>query len=339
MAVTRNRIIKPVVKKNSLIKKGDEASKEIKKLNEERVKEKQRIEAQGGYVNNFFIPKPEKGEPQIIAKTFIVLDESNKELPSVNIHEWWSPSERKFHRELCVAQINEDSCPVCDYLQRKGEKYTRPSYNTYITIFETTTYINKEGKQVVGGKKLLQIKPQQREAFMEIFEAAMKKHKTIRGLKLKLKKDFTKTQQPSIGALAPIDGQVLWKMVKMSEIAAKYGNEPEIEKGKVIVEKNSNLKVYNYEKVFSEPDIDELSERYGAGVKEDFSSEDEEIDEDSINDYAEVDEEESEDTETEESEDTDDLEDSEEETEDEEESDDTEDLADELDELSNEDDE
>lgn len=338
MAVTRNRAVKPAVKKNSLIKKGDEASKEIKKLNEDRLREKQKIEAQGGYVNNFFIAKPEKNENQIISKTFIILDDSPKELPSVNIHEWYDQGVRKFYRELCVAQVNEGSCPVCDYLARKGEKYPRPSYNTYVTIFELSPYINKEGKKVVGGKKLLQIKPQQRESFMEVFETALKKHKTIRGLKLKLKKDFSKTQQPSIGNLAPLDGQSLWSMVNMKDMAEKYGNESEIEKGKVIVEKNSNLKAYNYEKVFAEPDIDELSNKYGAGVKDEFSSEEEEIDEDSINDYAEIEEESDDlvDTDTEESEDETESED--EETE-EEESEDTEELADELDELSNEDDE
>jgi hypothetical protein len=335
----------PVKKKSSLIQRGEVAEQRIRKLEQERILERQKIEAQGGYINKFYFPKLD-GEKITkstkLTKTFIILDADPKELPSVNVHDWWDASERKFYSEVCVAQLNKNKCPVCDYLVRKGEKYPKPSYNTYVTIFDLSTY-EKDGKKLIAGKKLLQIKPSQREAFMTVFEAAFKKHKTIKGLKLALKKDYGKTQSPSIGELTPIDGQSLWSMLKMSVIEGKYGDKEEILKGKVVKQKNSNLKAYDYEKVFADPDVEELAKKYGQD-EEDFSTEDEE---ESINDYLEDTDETEDDleaeaeddsTETEETEEAEEAEEEEVLEEDEEESDEDS-LADELDELSNEDDE
>lgn len=341
MAIKRETKAAPVKKKSSLIQRGEVAEQRIRKLEQERILERQKIEAQGGYINKFYFPKLD-GEKITkstkLTKTFLILDSDPKELPSVNVHDWWDASERKFYSEVCVAQLNKGKCPVCEYLVRKGEKYPKPSYNTYVTIFDLSTY-EKDGKKLIAGKKLLQIKPSQREAFMTIFEAAFKKHKTIRGLKLALKKDYGKTQSPSIGELTPIDGQSLWSMLKISAIEAKYGNKEEILNGKVVKQKNSNLKAYDYEKVFADPDVEELAKKYGQD-EEAFSTEEES----SIEEYLEDTDETEDDLDTEleddstETEETEEAEDEEVLEEDEEESDEDS-LADELDELSNEDDE
>lgn len=179
----------------------------------------------------------------------IVLDNSVNDMFYMYEHEIFQRKAR--HHVVCLQ--DDGRCPLCiaaegaDKNDRDGFKFGY--YAMYFTVIDTRGYTNKDGKDVPFARRLMCVKQSQIERFYKTMAVSEKKNGTLRGTVLLLGRD---------GEMSPRSGEpvmfedtgTLFDHVTEKQLARDYST-PAIKKdGKIVKEKDADLKPFDYKKEF-----------------------------------------------------------------------------------------
>lgn len=201
----------------------------------------------------------------------IILDNSLEEAFVRYEHNLQGADGKWGNHEGCLRD-KDQPCPVC---AKHGDSYLI----LFLTVLVCKPYVNKEGQTIEFSKRLLALKRGQYNTFAKLEKIALKKHGTMRGMFLSMKREPGNTSF-NTGVPVPLEDATMFDMYSEEELIEEFGNKAEKNReGKIIKAKNENISVYDYEKLFPEPDPDDLNERFDgeptAGSREESEEEDE----------------------------------------------------------------
>lgn len=161
--------------------------------------------------------------------------------------------------ETCCKEIG--NCPVC---KQHGDS----NYTCFLSILVHKPWTStKTGEKHEFSKMLLPIKRNQYEPFERLYQIAVKKGEGLRGMTILMKRP-NEDKSSAIGLPIPNDDGQAYYMMTEDELEEDYGHKEIRSRDKKTILKpaNDSITPYDYEKLFPEPDEDEMNERYGVEV-------------------------------------------------------------------------
>lgn len=174
--------------------------------------------------------------------------------------------------EVCVRE--QDTCPLCQLADNGKKNIGKSGYIMCLTVLDLTPYKNKKtGKTTKHSKKLFVIKNMQQQSWLKTLEKAEKKFGTIRGLYMELER----AAKTDAATGKPLALEYDWygddaedkpySIIDEEDLVAEYGHAAiKSDSGRVLKEKNADIKSFDYNEVFQYPDVEELAKTYGAST-------------------------------------------------------------------------
>jgi hypothetical protein len=180
----------------------------------------------------------------------IVLDKTVDDFFYMYEHEKFAGKQGR-HHVVCLQ--DDGRCPLCiaaenaDKNDRDAWKFAY--YAMYFTVIDTRGYTNKDGKEVPFSRRLMCVKQSQLERFYKVMAASEKKNGTLRGTVLLLGRDGEMSPRTGEPELFEETG-TLFDFVSEKQLLRDY-TTPAIKKdGKVVKEKDADLKPFDYKAEF-----------------------------------------------------------------------------------------
>ena len=147
-------------------------------------------------------------------------------------------------------------CPIC---AQHGDS----SLMLFLTVLVLKPYTNKNGEVIEQSRKLLPLTRGQYPAFAKLEEIAMKKHGTMRGMLLFMKREpGGKTFRTGVPTL--LDDGSMFEMLNEDELIEEFGHEAMKNRdGKVYKQENEDLEPFNYRELFPPVDPEEIYAEFG----------------------------------------------------------------------------
>ncbi len=147
-------------------------------------------------------------------------------------------------------------CPI-------SAKYGDPSLMLFLTVLVLKPYTTKSGEVIEQSRKLLPLTRGQYPAFAKLEELAMKKHGTMRGMLLFMKREpGGKTFRTGVPTL--LDDGTMFDMLSEEDLIEDFGHEAMKNRdGKVYKQENEDLQPFNYREVFPPVDPEEIYKEFG----------------------------------------------------------------------------
>lgn len=211
-------------------------------------------EASGGFIRRFRMPVGEE-------RRVVLLDKSLR-----SGRAYYEHTVKENGQWTNVPCIKESAnCPLC--------KQGPSSFTLHLTALDLTPYTiqkgQRAGKVIPFSKVEFAIKSTQLPKFQEIEESVTKKHGTLRGTCLVLKRPNGSAQNSaSIGEPCIVADGRLWGFMKEDALKKKYGNAAVKGDGKTTFSKaaDADITPYDYKSTHPAPDIDDILARFGNGV-------------------------------------------------------------------------
>lgn len=153
---------------------------------------------------------------------------------------------------------NHTECPLC-----KSDKDS--VLVLYLSVLVHRPYVHKKtGETINFSKMFLCIKRGQLEDFGKVQDVAMKKHKTLRGVTILLKRGTDKTSYSNGKPTAGDDGNIIVDFYSEEQLVEYFGDKAKIgENGKVLRPENDTITPYDYKKLMPKPDVDAFLLEHG----------------------------------------------------------------------------
>ncbi len=227
------------------------AESEVKKAEERSELRKAGL----GNVFRFWLEKGKEAE-------VIVLDNSLEDAVALYEHNLKDSSGKYGVHETCVKEFA--NCPVCD-------KFGDSSYVMFLTILDLRGYDRKldggKTEHIPQSRKLLPITMQQIPKWRQVAQNAIAEVGTLRGTYLVLQRGAG-DKTPRIGEPAILAGGRIYDTTPEEDLEVQYGHDAIMGKdGKTVVKvANADITPFDYEKLFPEPDVNDLLKRYGGSA-------------------------------------------------------------------------
>ena len=170
-------------------------------------------------------------------------------VPSTNL-KFHIDSQNSYKKVLCIQQ--HDNCPICSVADNNG-RFGRGKDYVVVTVIDEQPWTTKDGKTIPYSKKLLPIENEmQRKQILKYIT----KFGTARGLVFEMTRTGTKGEG-SCGVPS------FEEFLTEEELLAKFGNgEIKSPEGKLLKEANSDIKPFDYGKMFPLPTAVELRTKF-----------------------------------------------------------------------------
>jgi len=215
----------------------------------EKEKKRQESSSNSKKASRFWMPPDADAEREVI-----ILDNSMDEVMAFFEHNLKNPQTGKYDTfEPCPKEFEE--CPLC--------KDKSSYYVTYLTVIDTKEWETKGGDKVPGTRRLFPIKYAQLFKFKKLFDIAMKKYGTLRGVSILLTR--TDKKHASIGEpVADEEGQLVGLCYNEKELEEHWGHDDlKGDDGTVYAPANQRIQPFEYGKLFPKPSAKRLREIYG----------------------------------------------------------------------------
>lgn len=176
--------------------------------------------------------------------------------------------------ERCIAESGP--CPHC-------EAGNRSSLVVLLSVLVLRPYKNKKtGKVTNYTKMLLPLKRQQYAEFDRIEAIAMRKHGTLRGTCLIMKRE---DEENAFSTGMPVnneDGNIINDWLDEKALQKEFGHDAIKKDGKVLKKADEDIEAFDYRKLFPKTDDEEVREQHGIatpGSRRSNRDEDEDADE------------------------------------------------------------
>ena len=195
----------------------------------------------------FFIKDGESAE-------LVILDESIEEVVGLWEHNL-KLNGRWGNFEICLGE--DENCPIC-----KNVPDSKPYFAMFFTVLDLRGYTDKNGNEVPYSRKMLALKGEMIDMFKQIAQAAQKKHGTIRGVTVLMKRSGEKSY--STGRPEILEDGSIFAFVNEETLIAEFGHDAiKTKTGDIIVPENGKLQPFDYDEVFEKASSDELCDKYG----------------------------------------------------------------------------
>jgi len=187
----------------------------------------------------------------------IVLDSSLEDAFAIREHNIQGSDGNWGNFERCAAESGE-ACACC---KKFGDTAYAVLFLTVLVLKEWTS--KKTNEKHAYSKMLLPMKRGQFKTWRKLEQIALKKHGTMRGMYLILEREDD-PQSVATGVPVPLDDGTAFDLYDEDALVEEFGHGVvKNREGKVIKKENEDIEVFNYKKLFPEPDPAELRQRYG----------------------------------------------------------------------------